>query len=156
MDTKATQEYIERRSEPCPATGCWLWTGQFKKGGYPVFRTHAKSKWIAVHRLSLIVFKGLDLTGLSALHHCDNPACVNPNHLYAGTPKDNVRDMFARGRNRNGAVKKEFCKQGHALTPENRVPPRNDMCRICHNARQAKYVKLRKEKQNAPIYRIAK
>ena len=151
MDTKATQEYIARRSEPCPATGCWLWTGQLTKNGYPQFRTHKKSKWFKVHRLSLEVFKGIDLTGLCALHHCDNPSCVNPDHLYAGTPKDNVRDMFARNRNKNGAVKQEFCKQGHALTLENRVSPRYQECRICHNARQAKYVQLKKDKQNATI-----
>ena len=148
MDAKATREYIEHRSEPCPTTGCWLWTGQFCMYGYGQYRLFAKDKWHKAHRESLMAFKGIDLTGLGALHTCDNKACVNPDHLYAGTQKDNVRDMFARGRNRNGAVKKQFCKRGHELTDENRLPPRKTDCRICHNAIQARY---REEKRNATI-----
>jgi hypothetical protein len=152
MDSKAVMKYIEKRSEPCPATGCWLWTGQTDKHGYGQYRLFAKDKWHKAHRESLKAFKQVNLDGLGALHTCDNKTCVNPDHLYAGSQKDNVRDMINRGRNKNGSVKKQFCQKGHELTDENRLNHAiNNGCKICHKNRQAKY----REIKNASIQRTA-
>lgn len=53
----------------------------------------------AVHRVSAHLAHGLDLgSGLKALHQCDVPRCFNPDHLFVGTQKDNVHDMFKKGR----------------------------------------------------------
>ena len=72
-------------------TDCWNWQGVKDKDGYGIF----KSK--RAHRLS-VMFENKDPTGLFVCHHCDNPPCVNPNHLYIGTAADNNRDIVTRGR----------------------------------------------------------
>jgi len=50
------------------------------------------------HRLSWFLFKGIIPDGIDVCHHCDNPKCVNPNHLFLGTAKDNVKDCFSKNR----------------------------------------------------------
>lgn len=80
--------------------GCWNWTGSRHPTGYPIVAYRGKP--YRGNRLSLELFMNINLTGLMALHHCDNPACINPHHLYAGTARDNSRDMNLRSR-RNDA-----------------------------------------------------
>lgn len=55
-------------------------------------------KKVAAHRISYELFKGKIKKGKFILHHCDNPPCVNPSHLYQGTPQDNMTDKVKRGR----------------------------------------------------------
>lgn len=76
--------------------GCWLWTGTTTAGGYGHLGFRRK-KWLA-HHLSHYLFKGAVPAGMHVLHSCDTPRCVNPAHLRAGTPKENVADCIARGR----------------------------------------------------------
>jgi hypothetical protein len=79
--------------------GCWEWIGIRAVNGYGrlSFRGRART----VHRLIHAWMYGPILDGLCILHHCDNPPCVNPDHLYRGTYKDNTRDMYMRGRARH-------------------------------------------------------
>jgi hypothetical protein len=79
-----------------PNTGCWLWVGVTDRIGYGRFSIKQQS--LVAHRISWKLFKGPLPEGLFILHHCDTPSCVNPNHLYAGTYKDNMQDMVRRGR----------------------------------------------------------
>jgi hypothetical protein len=78
---------------------CWPWGGSLNQGGYGRLR-HVQPGGIriAAHRLSYLLFVGPVPSGLYVLHHCDNPPCVNPRHLWLGTAKDNIHDCFAKGR----------------------------------------------------------
>jgi hypothetical protein len=72
-----------------------------------------------------------------ALHLCDVPSCVNPEHLYWGTAQDNVNDMMARGRSRCDSTKKDFCVRGHPMVPENLYgdPNGRRQCKTCSDMR---------------------
>jgi hypothetical protein len=82
---------ILRRCIQDPDTGCWLWTGATTRQGYP--RRKINGRNVAVHRLVLATFVGLDLTGLVVHHRVEadcsgNPRCVNPRHLAAMTSSE--------------------------------------------------------------------
>jgi hypothetical protein len=83
---------------------CWLWTAAVNEHGYGVMRPQGKSggPTIKAHRVSLML-AGVDIEGQFVLHSCDNPPCVNPAHLSAGTQKQNVADMVNRQRQPRGS-----------------------------------------------------
>lgn len=76
--------------------GCFEWIGCKNERGYGVI--HLDNKNTYTHRVSWILTNGPILNGMFVLHRCDNPSCVNPDHLFLGTPKDNIQDMFSKGR----------------------------------------------------------
>jgi hypothetical protein len=77
-------------------TGCIEWVGPKNGAGYGQFQING-TLWLA-HRYSYMMHKGA-LDNLLVLHKCDNPACINPDHLFLGTHADNMRDMVNKGRN---------------------------------------------------------
>lgn len=76
---------------------CWLWTGAKNKDGYGQLFVDGIAK--STHRISWEVHHGAIPDGLHVLHKCDNPPCVNPDHLFLGTNQDNVVDRESKGRN---------------------------------------------------------
>jgi hypothetical protein len=99
-------------SEPPHAPGiggCWLWTGARAGKGYGVFRVGSKidgsRRHVYAHILSCEMAHGPVARGMHVCHRCDVPACVNPEHLFVGTPGDNIRDCIAKGRFRNAATR---------------------------------------------------
>ena len=77
--------------------GCWIWNSTTDKDGYGVF-THHRNKQIRAHRASYEFYVGSIPNDVFICHKCDTPSCINPNHLFIGTAKDNTRDMMTKGR----------------------------------------------------------
>ena len=76
---------------------CWEWEGARLVGGYG--QTKFKRRTFPAHRVSFSLINGFfPVAGIHVLHRCDNPRCVNPDHLFTGTAADNVRDKQRKGR----------------------------------------------------------
>lgn len=82
---------------------CWMWTAAKIPTGYGRLRRSKKDDgWAYAHRVSWEIHNGPIPSGLCVLHKCDNPPCVNPEHLWLGTMADNMRDRDRKGRQARG------------------------------------------------------
>ena len=89
---------------------CWLWKGRTDSAGYAEVRMNGKR--MGVHRASVMIHGREIPTGLFVLHACDQTNCVNPQHLWIGTAKDNTTDMLAKAREARG------CRSGAKKHPD--------------------------------------
>ena len=117
---------------------CWNWQGSFQSRGYGQIMDNYKQ--VFVHRYSWKLSNGPIPDGLCILHKCDNTTCVNPDHLFLGTNKDNSIDMSNKGRHANS--KKTHCPNGHEYNEKNtylwlKKDGKSDRsCRTCRRDRK--------------------
>ena len=108
-----TKNRIEDKVERITDSGCWVWTGTTTSRGYGQIISNNKKFY--AHRASFEAFVGKIPDGMVVCHACDNVHCVNPDHLFLGTQKDNLQDMKAKGRSTRGE------KNTQAVLTENKV-----------------------------------
>ncbi len=116
---------------------CWIWIGaNDRKRGYGSF--HIKGKSIGAHRVAYEFFIGAIPKGMVVMHKCDNPRCVNPEHLQIGTQKQNIHDMISKGRKAD--LRASTCKRGHDLTDEKNlyIYRTGRICKLCALERSLK------------------
>lgn len=119
-----------------PVSDCEEWSRARDKDGYGVRRVGTRT--VKAHRHAYEQKHGPIPDGMLVMHTCDNPPCVNLDHLRLGTVADNNRDMARKGRHRHNQRTHFGC--GHAITPEN-TAVRNRArgwreCRACKRARR--------------------
>lgn len=94
-----TQSDIARFNAKVDKSGdCWMWTGGVKSKEQPYGKFPTGKRSIKAHRAAWIIANGPIRGGLHVLHRCDNPRCVNPDHLFLGTHQQNMEDMHKKGR----------------------------------------------------------
>jgi len=91
--------------------GCWNWTSETQRSRLPYGRFWMDGKSHLAHRVAWLIEGRPLLDSEFVLHHCDNPRCVNPAHLFLGTQTDNMRDAKAKGRLKHPGMMK-----GHTLS----------------------------------------
>lgn len=102
---KSLEEILDRYV--VTATGCHEWTGARNEGQYGLvcLMLDGKPNTMPASRLQWMRLKGKPADGMDILHTCDYPPCINIEHLFEGTPLDNIRDMMAKGRQNFGGLK---------------------------------------------------
>ena len=127
------------------SSGCWEWQAGRDGSGYGLFWHPERKKNVGAHRVAYELANGVPPGNMFVLHSCDNPLCVNPDHLSLGTLQDNVDDMVAKNRQAKGSRNKQFCINGHKMTKENtytyiRHGMRNTACKTCRSNAYKKFI----------------
>jgi len=112
-------------------TGCFNFSGCLDHKGYGKIGYGGRTR--IASRLAYEKAIGEIPAGMNVCHSCDNPRCINPKHLFLGTQKQNLDDMFAKGR--RTFTRRSHCNKGHVL----KVAKHQNYCRICRNEYREKW-----------------
>ena len=115
-DRTPEQRFFEKVDQPAYSAACWTWTASRCSEGYGNFFHEGRIQ--GAHRVSWMLFRGGEIPeGLCICHTCDNPSCVNPDHLWLGSKLDNNLDKVRKGRHAWGV--KTHCIRNHPLSGDN-------------------------------------
>ena len=127
---------------------CWIWDAGRTSKDYGAFSYYPDKPPIGAHVASHLFHIGEVPKGKIVRHRCDNPPCVNPEHLLLGTNSDNMKDMFARNRQGSSNRKRTHCRKGHEFTPENIVSKTDSDGTIQRNCRECIKISRKKNRAN--------
>lgn len=125
---------------------CWIWTGGKTSKDYGSFKYYQDRPAIGAHVSSHLFHIGEVPEGMLVCHHCDNPPCVNPEHLFLDTHSGNMKDMFAKDRHGNSSRKQTHCRKGHSFEEfgvYERKKKDGKTDRICRECQRNKALKKR-------------
>lgn len=153
--SKRFWERIIRRGD----NECWGWSGSCQEWGYGQLWDSDKNRNIGAHRVSYEIHFGPIPVGMFVCHHCDNPPCCNPKHLFLGTTQDNTADCVSKGRHHlpvNGQVNKAktHCVHGHEFTPNNTYvyATKNGVGRSCRTCALLRGAIVNMKERNARLF----
>lgn len=114
--------------------GCWNFTVRLNRQGYGRFCVGSKD--VLAHRLAWELWHGEDLPPYPEAvvgHHCDNPSCVRPDHLFVGTQADNIHDAKRKGRMSTPpvALPHDLCRRGHSFAEHGVMRSQGRVCGVC-------------------------
>lgn len=122
---------------------CWQWTASTTAGYGQI--TYRQKRYLA-HRAAAVELGGMSIgPGQMVCHHCDNRACINPQHLYVGDAKTNRRDALQRKRWSHPRAKARACSRGHEYKPGSYRTDKDGSrsCRVCHREWKQEYRRTR-------------
>jgi hypothetical protein len=164
IDRTSIQNRILEKSIPEPNTGCWLWLASLKnKAGYgQIMLRNKRGKPQYAHRVSFEAFKCEIPEDALVLHSCDQPCCVNPDHLRAGSISDNSKDMIKRNRGKgqlhrgDGRVKTTLsdAEVAEIFSDERRTKEISDSYKV--SERHVRHIKLGQRRTIEKVARIIK
>lgn len=142
---------FRKRGVSGAADECWPWHWRPDRAGYGTVCTSrtrngkVTTLWAYAHRISYLAANGSLPPNMDVCHSCDNPACVNPAHLWLGSQLDNTRDAARKGRLHNSG--KTHCKRGHPFDAENTgIDRRGDrFCITCAKIRGRQWYEKRRK-----------
>jgi len=135
----SVKERFDKKWIAVPESGCWIWEAGEFADGYGLFWDNEIQMNDRAPRVSWKLYKGKIPPDCYVLHHCDVPLCVNPEHLFLGTPLMNTHDMIKK--KRHGWKEISQCPKGHPYTPDNLRKAYNrtvHSCLTCHREREHK------------------